>query len=96
MASIILLPAAEADPEEIWLSIALDKPRAADRQIQKILTRIERLRVFPEIGTIRLDLGLSIRLLVEPPYVIPYRFDAVSKIEIIRVLHGARDLPELI
>jgi toxin ParE1/3/4 len=96
VARIVLLPAAEADLEEIWLSIAMDKPRAADRQIQKILTRIDRLRNFPEIGTVRLDLGLSIRLLVEPPYVMPYRFDAVSKIEIIRVLHGARDLPELI
>ena len=95
MASIVLLPVAEADLEDIWLSIALDKPRAADRQIQMIMARIERLGAFPEIGTIRLDLGIFIRLLVESPYVIPYRFDGASKVEIIRVLHGARDLPEL-
>jgi toxin ParE1/3/4 len=95
VASIVLLPAAEIDLEDIWLSIALDKPRAADRQIQKIMIRIERLSAFAEIGTNRPDLGLSIRLLVEPPYDIPYRFDGMSKVEIIRVLHGARDLPEL-
>jgi toxin ParE1/3/4 len=95
VADVLLLPAAENDLEDIWLSIALDKPRAADRQVEKIMTRIERLGAFPEIGTIRLDLGLSIRLLVEPPYVIPHRFDGMSTVEIIRVLHGARDLPEL-
>ena len=96
MAEVIILPLAEADLEDVWTSIAFDSPKAADRMVERILKSISALEQFPEMCQLRPELGTGIRLLVEKPYIVPYRITTKSVVEIIRVLHGARDSQEAI
>ena len=58
--------------------------------------RILRLAQFPELGAAREDIGAGIRALVQSPYLVLYRFDiAADRVEIVRVVHGVRDLSGL-
>ena len=60
--------------------------------ISKIRTVIQRRIVrFPNAGRLRPEFGWGIRSYPSPPYIIFYVTDP-SGIEIIRVLHGHRDL----
>jgi toxin ParE1/3/4 len=91
VAEVIILPLAEADLEDLWISIAVDSPQAADRMVERILKRIAVLERYPEMCQLRPELGTGIRLLVEQPYVVPYRIKTTDIVEVIRVLHGARN-----
>jgi toxin ParE1/3/4 len=53
MAEIIVSQQADDDFERIRLNIALDNDDAADRLLRAINVKIERLRIFPEIGRAR-------------------------------------------
>ena len=94
MADVIILPLAEADLEDVWTSIAFDSPKAADRMVERILKSISALEQFPEMCQPRPELGSGIRLLVEQPYIVPYRIKTKGIVEVIRVLHGARNSQE--
>jgi toxin ParE1/3/4 len=88
------LPAAEADIDDIYLHIALDNVAAADRVVLRILSAEQRLLVFPEIGQARPDLLPGLRHWPVGNYLIFYRITDET-LEIVRVVHGARDLPVL-
>lgn len=62
MAEIIISQQADDDFERIWLNIALDNDDAADRLLRAINAKIERLRIFPEIGRARDDLRPGARV----------------------------------
>lgn len=87
-------PAAESDLDDIWLTIALNNPVAADRVIDAIHDRAKLLSDFPELGPERPDIAPDLRVLVEGSYLILYRFTETS-VEIVRVVHGARDMTAL-
>ena len=92
--SIVRSPAAQDDLIDIWCTIALDNPRAADRFLDKIANRILRLAVFPESGPRRPDIAPDARALTIGNYVVLYR--ATGKmVEILRGVHGARDMTTL-
>ena len=86
--------AARIDLEEIWLFIAQDNPDAADRFIQIIVSRFASLASMPYVGRQRKDLGAQLRSLPVKSYVVFYRLKE-DGVEIVRVLHGARDFPPL-
>lgn len=86
---------AEEDLIDIWLAIAGDNPRNADRFLDRLNTRIDALADHPGRGVPRPQLGTGIRMLVEGNYLILYRVKAVEVL-IARAVHGARDLGELI
>lgn len=88
------LDAAVADMEEIWFNIALENRRAAFRVVEALDRRILQLAHFPEIGTARPDVADGMRMLVEGNYLILYRITE-TRVEIVRVIHGARDLTTL-
>jgi toxin ParE1/3/4 len=88
---ILSTPRAELDLLDIGLQIAQDSPRAADRMLAKIERRFELLLRNPKLGRIRAELAPSLRSFPIAPYVVFYRIHK-SGIEIIRVLHGARDV----
>lgn len=92
---IVRSPAAEDDLIDIWCSIAIDSPRSADKVLDGISSRILRLADFPDLGPARADIAEGMRVLVEGSYLILYRYDGRS-VEIVRVVHGARDLGELL
>ncbi len=82
---------AEEDLIAIWLHIAGDNPRAADRMLDRIDQRWNLLATQPYSGPARTDIAPGIRHLVIGPYLTLYRVHP-DHIEILRVLHGRRDL----
>ncbi|TIW92520.1 MAG: type II toxin-antitoxin system RelE/ParE family toxin [Mesorhizobium sp.] len=91
---IIRSPAAENDLIDIWLAIAEHSPRAADHFLDAIAERILQLAVFPESGPRRPDIGADTRALTIGNCLILYR-RADGRIEIVRIVHGARDVSTL-
>ena len=86
---------AEADLEECWLYIARDDPRSATRFIETILQKCELLAEQPGIGRGRSDLSSDLRSFVVGRYLILYR-PIEDGIEVVRVLHGARNIEALL
>lgn len=91
MKGYLLTSLAQADVDKVWLHIAQDRPSAADRMMVRFADRFALLAANPELGEARSDLGLGLRLSVVGNYVIVYR-PLTERVEIVRVIHGARDL----
>lgn len=85
---------ARLDLDEIWLYIAQDNFDAADKFIYAIVSRFPKLAAMPLIGRQREELSPRLRSFSVSRYVIFYR-PIENGIEIVRVLHGARDFPPL-
>lgn len=78
--------------------IAHDNPRAAEDLRVAVRHAAKALGEHPDMGTQRRDLAPeTVRFLVLRgfPYILVYRANAVPP-RILRVLHGARDLPEVL
>jgi toxin ParE1/3/4 len=86
--------AASADLVDIWLFIAQDDAHAAARFLRKLVSRFPTLASMPDMGRRREELADRLRSFPVGNYVIFYR-PMERGIEIVRVLHGARDLPAL-
>lgn len=86
--------AARSDLDEIWFYIAQDDPDIADRFIRLIVSRFPELASIPEMGWSREDLSPNLRSFPVKNHTIFYR-PMESGVEIVRVIHGARDLPPL-
>ena len=96
MVEIIVSQQADGDFERIWLNIALDNDDAVDRLLHAINVKIERLRIFPEMGRARDDLRPGARGLVHGSYLILYEYDgARDVVMIVTVVEGMRDLDRL-
>ena len=86
---------AEADLDELWAYIAANNPDAADRMVDAVLEGSRMHVRFPGMGQSRDDLRPGLRCFVVSPYVVFYR-PIEDTIEVLRVLHGARDISRLI
>jgi toxin ParE1/3/4 len=86
--------AAKTDLQEIWLFIAQDHPNAANRFIRVLISRFPKLASLPHMGRQREELSPRLRSFPVGRYVIFYR-PIEDGIEVVRILHGARDLPPL-
>jgi toxin ParE1/3/4 len=79
--------------------IAHDNPVAAQGLLDTVLKAAERIGEYPQIGVRRSDLTATARyrfvVLTGYPYLIVYAADRDPPV-IVRVLHGARDLPRLL
>lgn len=84
---------AQEDLLDIWLYVARDSLAAADKLLRRLETCFGRLLGHPKLGRRRPELRDKIRSLAVGSYVIFYRA-MTAAVEIIRVLHGRRDLPE--
>lgn len=91
---LVYLPAADDDLLEIYLSIGVHNEDAAARLIDRIQTALLRLIDFPESAQSREDLGTGIRTMPISGYLAAHRVIG-DEVQIVRVLHGARDLPAL-
>jgi toxin ParE1/3/4 len=80
--------------DEIWYYIAKDDLDAADRFIRAIVSRFAGLASMPNMGTQREELSPGLRSFPLRNYIIFYR-PMEKGVEIVRVLHGARNLPPL-
>jgi|SRR5579862_4766292 len=99
MSSYRFTPQALSDLLDTWSFIAQDNPAAADRVEEAIFGACDFLSDAPLAGRIRKELTpLPVRFWVVQPYsnyLIVY--DPEKKpLQIIRILHGARDLRSLL
>lgn len=85
---------AEEDLIEIWIYIAQDNPVAADRVLDDIEERFHALADNPLMGRLRPDIASELRYFTVGKYLILYR-TVSNGVQIVRVVHGARDLPHL-
>jgi plasmid stabilization system protein ParE len=73
--------------------IAQDDPAAAGRVVQKILRAVDLLKENPAMGRAGRVAGTRELVVAETQCVIPYRVRG-DAVEILRVFHAARKLPE--
>ena len=81
---------ARIDLIEIGLYIARDNPAAANRLVDTLESKYELLASAPGMGESRPDLLPDLHSFTVKSYVIYYR-EIPDGIEVVRVLHGARD-----
>ncbi|HEY2117993.1 MAG TPA: type II toxin-antitoxin system RelE/ParE family toxin [Candidatus Acidoferrum sp.] len=91
MSQFHISPRASEDLIEIWNYIADDSVASADAFIDKLYQTIQVLGRQPGSGRHRKELAPGIQSFPFGRYVIFYRA-VKSAIEIVRVLHGARDI----
>ena len=73
--------------------IAKDDPQAARRVVMRLRDMARMLAGAPAMGRARPELGTNIRSFVADRYVLFYRpLTGAAGIELVRVLHGARDV----
>ena len=82
---------AERDLLSIWRYIAEDNPTAATRLLLSIDEKCTLLADNPQLGPARPDIAPDLRYFTAGHYLILYR-EVPDGVEIVRVLHGARNL----
>lgn len=89
-----MLRKAEDDLLDIWLYIAEDNTQAADRVLRSINEKCHLLSQNSKLGPARPDIAPGMRYFVVGSYLVLYR-EIAEGIEVVRVLHGARNLNAL-
>lgn len=98
MSVYVVAPAARDDLLVIWRYYAEEKgdPDLADRIVGEVLSAFRDLAKSPGIGHLRRDLSEEpLRFWTVRKYLVIYRSEN-APLEIVRVLHGARDVQAII
>lgn len=90
MTRIKWLDLAVNDLADIAGYISQDNPEAANRIVRRLWTAVRSLADQPEMGRPGRVYGTRELVVYGTPFVVPYRVLGAT-IEILRVLHGARD-----
>ncbi|KYC41102.1 plasmid stabilization protein [Scytonema hofmannii PCC 7110] len=94
MGRLIRTARAEEDLIEIWLYIAADNQQAADKLVNRIDAKCQMLANSAGVGSARPDIAPDLRYFPVGHYLILYR-EILNGIEVVRVVHGARHLPDI-
>jgi toxin ParE1/3/4 len=94
MSQVIRTPQAKNDLKEIWNYIADYSEERADSSLRILDEKMQTLAQFPLMGKERAEILDGLRSFPVNNYVIFYR-PINNGIEVIRVLHGARDIESL-
>ena len=95
MAEIIWTRSALRDLKHIHEYISEDSRYYADRFILKLVARVDILEIFPLSGRIVPEKeDTAIRELIEGNYRIFYKNEKGSQIFILRIHHGAKNIPK--
>ncbi len=94
MSKVVKLPQARQDLKEIWRYIAQDSPASADRLLDRIDDKCRLLAEYPNIGHNRQELAVGLQSFPVGRYTLFYRL-IDDGIEVVRVLHSARDITQL-
>ncbi len=81
------------DLDDIAGYISQDNPEVAGRIVNRLWTAVKTLAEHPEMGRPGRVHGTRELVVSDTPFVVPYRVVG-SEIQILRVLHGARDWPK--
>ena len=92
MARLIWTEPALQDLDAIADYIALDKPDAAKKFVRRVFAKVEKLRTFPRIGSVPLEISdLPYRQLIVPPCRIFYRIEG-KRVYIVHVMRSEQML----
>jgi len=92
---LVLAPAAATDVVELRAYLeGAASPKIADRQIGRILAKIEHAATNPLACPARPKIGAGYRIAPVRPYVVIFRCRD-NEVRILRVVHGARDFSAL-
>jgi toxin ParE1/3/4 len=86
---------AERDLNEIADFVAARNPAAAQRLVNRMEARCKALAGMPGMGRPREELARNLRSSHVAKYVVFYRSTQYG-IDVIRIIHGARDIPKLL
>lgn len=86
---------ADEDLLDIWLYIAKDNLDAADALIDNFEAKSKRLAQNPKLGPTRDDIAPGMRMFPVGNYLLLYR-EVSTGIELVRVVHGARSLMDIL
>ena len=95
---LLWTPQAREDLLDIYVTIGFEQPAAAERIYTAIESQVEMLVEYPRLGVRRPDIAPTARMLVEGVYLVLYetRPDTddgpVDEVEVVRIVHGHRDL----
>ncbi|HEY0106716.1 MAG TPA: type II toxin-antitoxin system RelE/ParE family toxin [Rhizomicrobium sp.] len=91
---VIVSPQASADIDDILAFIAADNPDAAVKYVAGLRKKAKSLGQFPRIHPLREDLPREMRSAAYGSHVLIFRIRN-SVVDVVRIVHGARDLPRL-
>ncbi len=94
MPRVIVSPAADGDPDEIWHYVADDSELQADRLLQRFRHKLEHLAKWNTLGRPRPEIARNCRSYPFGKYCFFFR-PLDDGIEVIRVIHSARDLGQI-
>jgi len=92
--TLVFAPKAEQDLEEIGDYIARDNPERALSFVEEIEQHCYRVAETPTAFPERDDIAQGLRMAVHGKYLILYRI-LTDCVQIVRVVHGARNLTDL-
>ncbi|MBW7922126.1 MAG: type II toxin-antitoxin system RelE/ParE family toxin [Rubellimicrobium sp.] len=95
MKRLHVLPVVRADLKEIGDYIARDNPVRARSFMRELNARMAEIARRPRSFPLRSDLGPGLRAAQHGPYLI-FFVETDATVRIVRVLHGARNLPQLL
>ncbi|MBD5780774.1 type II toxin-antitoxin system RelE/ParE family toxin [Pelagicoccus sp. NFK12] len=91
---LVISEEAESDLEDIWDYIAMDSPLKADRFIDQLFRKCLDLSELDGVGRQRNELYQGLLSLPHKKFVIFFTREK-SKVNIVRILRGSRDLDPL-
>ncbi|MGB8700424.1 MAG: type II toxin-antitoxin system RelE/ParE family toxin [Thermosynechococcaceae cyanobacterium] len=94
MPRLIIRPLAEQDLDEIWDYIAISDPEQAEKVLRHLYAKMGTLAHKPYMGRERKEIAVGLRSFPVVSHVIFYD-PLPDGIEIVRVLHGARDIQDI-
>lgn len=94
MLELEISPQAENDLVETWLYIAEDQPINADRYLDKLQEKAQKLAEFPDLGRDRPELAEGLKSFPVDRYNLYYT-TTESKLILVRVLPADRDITAL-
>jgi toxin ParE1/3/4 len=98
--ALLWTPQGREDLLEIYVTIGLDSPAAAER-LYTVIEERAGLTIYPRLGVRRPEIAPTARMLVEGNYLILYETHPntddgpIDEVEIVRVVHGRRDLTHI-
>lgn len=94
MLELEISPQAENDLVETWLYVAEDQPINADRYLDKLQEKAQKLAEFPDLGRDRPELAEGLKSFPVDRYNLYYT-TTESKLILVRVLPADRDITAL-
>ena len=99
--NLIWTPQAREDLLDIYVTIGIENPTAAENVYSAIEEHISLLIIHPRMGVRRPEIAPSARMLIEGNYLILYETKPdrdqgpIDEVMIVRIVHGHRDLSRI-